>query len=228
MTNETLSLRDRANAFDQVAVDAMVADITASLARRDVFEAANGLALDQKNSYTDGRAVIVKYGNQVARTFLALSLTPANVFERKVQSTKMFNAKALKKVAEVAAYICGDRTKIELVVRAFLCCSIIATERGVDVITNDINKRFLNNASFGALIKDKKLQSEIAALRHKFMSGGAETQSSQARNVLDVLGVGSIMTTHHARDSIKLNRDHDFVKLFSADYLTSVADKATA
>lgn len=217
------TLRDNALSCDDDAITAMVADIGVCFLQRDVFENSQGLDVTAVNSYTKARADCLKHNDKLARLFIALNVSASNVILRKVQHNAMFNAKALHKVVEIARYVCGDRTRVQLVTRAFIACSIIATRKGVEVLTNDVNKRFLNNASFGSLIRDRELVDNLADMRHKYMSGGADTQSSQARNVLDVLGIASIMTSTSARDSIKLHNDHAFVELFASDYLVTAS-----
>lgn len=185
----------------------MVAKIRASFDRRDVFETDNGLSLLVANSYVTERNRMLKAERAVAMFFLALEIEPSAVIERKVATTKMFNAKALKKITELAQWSVGHGHKLERVTRAFIACAIIATENGHDVITNDVNRAFLCSRGFGDRIADSDLIDHLDELRLRSMSSGAETQSSQARNVLDVLNVGSIRSIDAPRDAIALDVD---------------------
>src|SRR5206468_4216605 len=139
---------------------------------------------------------------------------PSSIIERKVAENAMFNAKALKKVTEIARFVCGHGEKIERVMRAFIACAIVATDKGHDVITNAVNSRFLNSDDLKAHVTDADLLDNLADLRAKHMTSGAATQSSQARNVLDVLGIGSIRSIDKARDAIALDASHGFIALF--------------
>lgn len=216
---ETVTLRDRALAFSDATVAATVTALHDSFDRRDAFEASNGLSLDNDSSYTRERSRMLKSEVAVARFFLALGIEPCDVIERKVSSNAMFNAKALKKITELARYSVGVGSKLEKVTRAFIACALIATDRGVTNITNDVNRKFLNGADYSAIITDQELIDYLRELRHVAMTSGAETQSSQARNVLDVLGLGSIKSVAKNRDAIELNASHDFYATFRADFL---------
>lgn len=216
---ETLSLRDRALAFSVSDVDATVTALRDSFARRDDFEASNGLSLVADSSYVRERKRMLNNEIAVARFFLALAIEPCDVIERKVSSNAMFNAKALKKVTELAQYSVGVGQRLEKVTRAFIACALIATDRGHENITNDVNRKFLNGSDFSALIKDAELIDYLRDQRHVAMTSGAETQSSQARNVLDVLGLGAIKSVQKNRDAIALHSDAPFFAMFRADFL---------
>jgi hypothetical protein len=214
MTNEVLSLRDAANAFSTQKVTAMVTKLEASFDRRDAFEIANGLDVTASNSYSTEKARMLKNKNAVARLFLALSLEPSTVIERKVAENAMFNAKALKKVTEIAVFVCGYGEKLERVMRAFIACAIVATEKGVSTITNKVNVAFLGSSDLRGRLTDDDLIDHLDVLRHRAMTSGAETQSSQARNVLDVLGLGQIVSVEKPRDAIVIDASHGFFAQF--------------
>jgi hypothetical protein len=152
----------------------------------------------------------------VSRFFLALEVEPSAVIERKVSENAMFNAKALKKVTELARFVVGEGAKVERVLRAFIACAVLATDRGVDVINNNVNARFLNSEDLKLHIADQDLLDGLSELRATHMSSGAATQSSQCRNVLDVLNLGSVRSIDKPRDSIVLYRDHAFYDFFAS------------
>lgn len=210
MTDKVLSLREVALGFSNAQVGAMCAKIKKSFERRDAFEASQGLVLAARNSYTVERDRMLANNIAVARFFLALDVEPSAVIERKVASTAMFNAKALKKVTELAQLTTSVGAKVEKVIKSFIACAIIATDRKVDVITNEVNRRFLCSQGFTAQISDTDLIDHLDELRLRSMTSGAETQSSQMRNVLDVLGLGEIRTIEKPRDAIVLNIDSPF------------------
>lgn len=213
---ETLSFRDKCNAFSQIDVDTMVASLRDSFARRDTFEGANATG---SNSYTVNRDKVLNNSVAVARFFLALGITPSAVIERKVSSNKMFNAKALKKIVELAQFACTGAKKIEKVMSAFIVCSLAFDAKSGDAIANRFNKSFLSNLDFSKIVEDAELAAYLSDYQHSFMSGGKDTQSSQARNVLDVLGLGSIVTVENkSRGGIAINRDHDFFADFTAAF----------
>ncbi|WP_375292099.1 hypothetical protein [Sphingomonas melonis] len=216
---ETVTLRDTALSFDTATVTAAVDALRDSFARRDAFEASNGLSLTADSSYVRERNRMLKSEIAVARFFLAIGVDASDVVERKVASNAMFNAKALKKVTEIAQYVCGFGHKLEKVTRAFIACALIATDRGHTDITNDVNRKFLNGSDFSAIIKDQELVDYLRDQRHVAMNSGAETQSSQARNVLDVLGLGSIKSVQKNRDAIALHTDAPFYAMFRGDFL---------
>lgn len=211
------TLRDIALAFDVAAVDAMVVKLEESFARRDTFERADTLA--SNSSYIVERNRMLANKRAVSMFFLALGLEPSAVIERKVVATKMFNAKALKKIVELAQFTVGYGESLEIVTRAFLACAIVATERGYETITNEVNRRFLCSKGFSDQFTDVELIAYLDECAHRRMSSGAETQSSQSRNVLDVLGIGAITTQHKHRDAIKLDASHAFCALFKERFM---------
>jgi hypothetical protein len=225
-TIETASFRDNMLAFTKTRVDTMVKKINDSLDRRDTFETLHN-ASEADNSWSRAAKAMRKSSDKVARFFLALGVQPENVIERQVVSNKMFNAKALDKVTELAIYANGDRSKLQKVTRAFIACALIATDKSISVITNEINRRFLCSAGFSAQISDQELLDHLDEMRHRSMSSGAETQSSQARNVLDVLGLGDIVTHTRSRDAIIVHAEHDFFAQFRSDYMVKVAPSVT-
>lgn len=213
MTNEN-TLRETANGFSTQKVTAMVSKLEASFDRRDQFETANGLNVAAENSYSKERARMLKNKNAVARLFLALGLEPSAVIERKVAENAMFNAKALKKVTEIAVFTCGFGERLERVMRAFIACAIVATEKNVTVITNKVNVAFLGSSDLRGRLTDDDLIDHLDVLRHRAMTSGAETQSSQARNVLDVLNLGEIRSIEKPRDAIVIDSSHGFYAMF--------------
>lgn len=220
-SNETVTLRETALAFSTQKTNNMIAKIEESFARRDSFEAANGLAITGKraNSYVTERDRMIEAKVAVARLFLALDVEPSTVIERKVSETSMFNAKALKKVTEIARFVCGYGAKLERVMQAFIACTIIATERGAESVNNRLNVQFLHGADLSAFVSDADLIEALDDMRHRAMTSGAETQSSQARNVLDVLRIGQIRSIEKPRDAIALDIDHGFVAQFKSHFM---------
>lgn len=220
IANEAPSFKDLALAFDQEAVDAMGIEIQESLERRHAFELSQGLTLTGSTSWEVSKKKAEGAKIALARMFLALNIKPANVFERRLVEGKMFNAKSIKKIVEMAKFTCGEVGGMELVTRAFVACSIIAdTKNPGEPITNDINARFLNSKDLGAWIKDQELLDAIDQLRHKSMTTGAATQSSQARNVLDVLGLGTVTKVLRERDAVCINAAHPFYELFREKFM---------
>lgn len=217
---EAPTLREIALAFDQSAVDTMAAEIEASLDRRHAFELSQGLTLTGATSWEKAKKQAQAAKISLARTFLALNITPANIFERRLVEGKMFNAKSIKKIVELAHFTCGNSSKLELVTRAFVACCIIADSKHPgEPITNAINARFLNSKDLGSWIKDQELLDSIDKQRHKGMSTGADTQSSQARNVLDVLGLGEVTKVERERDAVRIDAAHPMFELFRQEYM---------
>ena len=213
-TVEPANFRERCNAFDAATVDAMVQDIRDSFERRDSFEGANAIGA---NSYTNNRDKVLNNSIAVARFLLALDIKPSNVIERKVNANAMFNAKALKKIVELAKFAVLGTTKIEKVMSAFILCSLAfdARESDGDAISNKVNKSFLSGLNFTDMVKDADLADYLSDYQHKYISGGKDTQSSQARNVLDVLGLGHIRDCDNRyRGGIAINSDHEFYAQF--------------
>lgn len=218
---ETVSFRETALAFSNQKVTAMKLAIEASFDARDLFEAANGNSITDRNSYTKARDGMLKSSVAVSRFFLALGIKPSDVIERKVQSNAMFNAKALDKVTELARYAVdvASVSRLQRVTKAFIACCLVSADKGIEVVTNAINARFLNSDDLSHYIADADLLDHIAENRHAAMSSGAATQSSQARNVLDVLGLGAIRTVERARDAIAIDAKHSFYDQFRADFM---------
>lgn len=218
MTDQ-ISFRELALSFSPQKVTAMSGKIEAAFERRDTFEAANGLSLVGDSSYTRERNRMIECKVAVSRLFLALNVEPASVIERKVAENKMFNAKALKKVTEIANFVCGYGEKLERVMRAFIACAIVATDKNVSAITNKVNVQFLCGSDLRGRLTDQDLIDNLDTLRHRAMTSGAETQSSQARNVLDVLSLGEIRSVEKPRDAIVINNDHAFFAQFRTAFM---------
>lgn len=220
IANEAPSFKDLALAFDQEAVDAMGEEIQASLDRRHAFELSQGLTLTGSTSWEKSKKQAEGAKIALARMFLALGIKPTNVFERRLVEGKMFNAKSIKKIVELAQFSCGLSGKLERVTRAFIACCLIADSKNPgEPITNAINARFLNSRDLGAWIKDQDILDNLDQLRHKSMSAGADTQSSQARNVLDVLGLGTVTKVERERDAVCINAAHPFYELFREKFM---------
>lgn len=216
LDTDAVSFHDAALSFDAVSVAAMQADIVASFARRDVFESNAASDL----SYTRERARMLEASAPVARFFLALNVSPSSVIERKVNSSNMFNAKALKKIVELARFACGTSNKVEKVMLAFIACALTFDAKLNGAIANKVNKSFLSGLNFDKIVSDTELADYLSEYQHKYMSGGKDTQSSQARNVLDVLGLGRIVTCDNAnRGGIEINSNHLFFAQFRTAFM---------
>lgn len=217
MTTET-TFRALTASFSTQKVGAMVKKIEESFARRDEFEGANAVGA---NSYTANRDKVLANKQAVARFFLALNIEPANVIERKVNATKMFNAKALKKVVELAQFACTGNKKLEKVMSSFIICSLAFDARNSgEAISNSVNKSFLSNLDFSKIVKDQELADYLADYQHSFISGGKDTQSSQARCVIEALRLGEVVTCDNRyRGGIKLHSNHSFFADFSAAFV---------
>lgn len=216
--NEPLNIRDVALSFDDATVELKCEAIEASFDRRDIFEERNGLNLDDSaSSYAKAKSKMLKASVAVARFLLALGIEPSAIIERQVAETKMFNAKALDKIVELAQFTVGYSSKVQKVTLAFICCAL-AFDKG-EAIDNKLNKSFLSNADVSKLVGDSDLAAYIADYQHKFMTGGKDTQSSQVRNVLDVLGLGAIVSAERSRGAIAINAQHIFYAYFRAAFM---------
>ena len=197
-------------------VDAMVESIEASFARRDEFEGAT--ADNSGSSYCVNRNKVLEHKHTVARFFCALGIKNAgDVIERKVNSNKMFNAKALKKIVELARFSQGGLkvTSVESVITAFIICtSALSRKNDGAALVNANNKAFLSSGDLSSFIEDEKLREAIEKQRHATISGGKDTQSSQARNVCDVLKIGSIVNEDSRyRGAFKIDHEHALVRM---------------
>ncbi len=212
-----LTFRDRCKAFATDIVDQTVTAIRESFNRRDLFESPSSLATGA--SYRVNRDKVLSNASNVARFFLALDVAPSAVIERKVSSVAMFNSKALKKIVELANFAVTGEKKLEKVMSAFIVCSLAFEVKQSGAISNAHNKSFLSSLNFNSIVTDSELADYLADYQHAFMSGGKDTQSSQARNVLDVLGLGRIVTCdNRSRGGIAMNSDHAFFADFTAAY----------
>jgi len=196
-------------------VKTMSEKIKESFARRDEFEGAN--AQNSGSSYCVNRDKVLKNAVAVSKLLIALNKKPDEVIERHVNSSKMFNAKALKKIVELAQFACGVRKveNIEKVMTSFILCSLkYSSDSDSDVISNSANKAFLSSVDLSQIVENEALAEYIADYRHAYISGGKDTQSSQARNVLDVLGLGEIVTCDNRhRGGIKVDSDNAFLRM---------------
>lgn len=198
------------------AIDAMCANIDAAIEKRDA-SANNG-----GGSWLDSRKRLLASKSNVARFFVALNVKAENVLLRSVVSNALFNAKALKKVVELANFACNGSKQVEKVMSSFVICSLrfSAMNDENNAISNAVNKAFLSSQKFDDIVKDAELAAYLADYQHTFMSGGRDTQSSQARNVLDVLNLGEIVACDNRyRGGIKINADHAFFSDFCDAFL---------
>lgn len=220
-----LTFREKATAISKPKIDAMVAEIQASVDRRHAFELANG---GIGGSWAASKKMIAANERTIAAFFITLGVKPAAVFERQLVEGKMFNAKSIKKVVEMAKFaLDGGVSRVEKVIQSFIACALIANDRspGDDPITftNGVNAKFLNRADLGTYIKDADLLEAIEEQRHTAMSTGAATQSSQMRNVLDVLGLGKVVKVERERDAVLVDYTHPFFAGFREKYLKAAA-----
>jgi len=213
-----LTLRDIANAFDQESVGNMIVAIGDAFDRRDKFEAREG-ALG--GSYVANRKLVLDNATSVAKFFLALNVSAESVICRKVVENAMFNAKALKKIVELARFTVSGNDKIESVMKCFLACSVAFNRNGSSIVPNEVNKQFISNMiDAERLVKDEALADALREYRGKTVTGGRDTQSSQARNVIDVLNIGSIVSSdNHSRGAIMVNGEHGLIKLFEERFM---------
>jgi hypothetical protein len=210
---DTSTFRERCAAFDDSQVDAMVVQIEESVARRDAASDNGGL------SWSNSRKLIEKNKIALARFFLALNLHAANVIENRLVSSALFNAKALKKVVELAKFAVTGSKEIEKVLSCFIICALAFDARTGDAISNRFNKSFLSSLSFDKLNVDAELAEYLADYQHKYMTGGKDTQSSQARRVLEVLGLAEIVNCENrSRGGIALKSDHAFFADFASAF----------
>ena len=217
MSKNEQTLRERALSFSPQQIGGMTRKIADSLERREQFEIENG---GVGNSGIYAKKGVLAADKAVAMFFLALGIDPKAVFERQLVEGKLFNAKSIKKVVEMAKFVTskGEATRMEKVVQSFIACALLATDKlGEDaVFTNDVNRRFLNSADL-TQIADEELREAMDDARHKGMTTGAATQSSQMRNVLDVLGLGEVMKVNRERDAVRIHADHPFFSHFRAE-----------
>lgn len=213
-----VSFRDTANAFDVDMVNAMSESIDACFDKRNEFESVNG---GLGGSYLASRKLMLENKTSVARFFLALNVSASSVICRQVVEGKMFNAKALKKIVELARFTVSGSDKIEMVTKAFLACAIVSNRSGFEVIPNIVNKAFISNLELTEkMVNSEELREALQQYRGKTVTGGRDTQSSQIRNVLDVLNIGAIVSSDtHSRGAIKVNADNGLVKLFEERFM---------
>lgn len=210
MTQEA-NLRAIALSFDAATVDSCIAKIDACIDKRDSESNNGGL------SWFASRKLINKNKIAFARFLLSLNVEPANVILDSKNSASYFNAKALKKIVEFAQFVVNKCHDIETVSSAFIICALRfhAMNDGAPIV-NEFNRAFLSGFSFANIVKDDDLAAELAKYQHKVMSGGAPTQSSQARRVLEVLNLATISSN---RKEITLKTDHAFFDLFCDELL---------
>lgn len=209
--NTENNIRATALEFSDKRVTTMCKKIAESFERRDLFEASKGnnVSENASNGYCKTRKRYLAQGSNVAiaRLFLALNVEPSNVIEHSNNDASMFSVYALDKIAEIAQFVCGKGASLQAVTKCFILCALKATRNGQSVITNEVNQRFLNSLDISSL-NDAELIEYIENNRHKSMSTGAATQSSQMRNVLDRLGCGEVVKVVKPRDAVRVNADH--------------------
>lgn len=231
-TTDSLTLAQRCAAVAPDAVDAMIARIEAAFAARDIFEAANGIKLDADSSYTRERDRMLSRGKvhqnsknleYCARLFVACGIAPDNDetgINRTINSGSRFNAKALKKVVEIARMVnIGDKC-LEQVTISFIACSYAYIRKtGDSVIPNEFSRAFLSSVDLSKLFGDKDVAEAVSKYQAKQMTGGKETQSSQSRNVAQFLGFGEIERRASVkRGQTSIDMQHEILTTFADLY----------
>lgn len=219
MSKNEKSLRVRALAYSPQKIGAMVAKIRDSVERRHAFEKENG---GLGGSWLKAKEKIEANEPALAMTFLALNLDPKGVFERQLVEGKMTNAKSIKKIVEISQLLVGKPENIEQVIKSFITCAILAADELGDEapFTNDVNRRFLKKADLKS-IENADLRTAMEEAQHKSMTTGAATQSSQMRNVLDLMGLGEVCKVERARDAIRINAGHGFYDYFRNEVMAA-------
>lgn len=207
--NTENNIRATALEFSDKRVATMCKKIEESFERRDLFEASKGnnVSENASNGYCKTRKSYLANKVAVARLFLALNVDPSNVIEHSNNDASMFSVYALDKIREIAQFVTGQGASLQAVTKCFILCALKATRNGQSVITNEVNQRFLNSLDISSL-NDADLIEYIENNRHKSMSTGAATQSSQMRNVLDRLGCGEVVKVVKPRDAVRVNANH--------------------
>jgi len=211
---DTKSFRDRAMTFTDAQVTDKLVEIDGAIDYRDNAVDNGGL------SWSNSRKLIVANKVAVARFFLALDLNANNVINNRLVASALFNAKALKKVVDLARFAVCDQRNIEKVLSSFIICALAFDVTSDDgAISNRHNKSFLSSIDFNLIVADSELAEYLADYQHKYMTGGKDTQSSQARRVLEVLGLGEIVNCENrSRGGIRINAEHDFYELFTGAF----------
>jgi len=211
---EPVTFRDKCNSFDDVAVSAMVTQIDDAIAMRDNAPNNGG------GSWSQSSRLIANNKTSLARFFLALDLRAENVICNQLVASALFNAKALKKIVELAKFAVTGSREIEKVMSAFIICALaFDAKNDGSAISNRINKSFLSNLDFSKIVTDTELADYLADYQHSFISGGKDTQSSQARRVLEVLRLGNVVNCENrSRGGVEINANHAFYSDFIAAF----------
>jgi hypothetical protein len=210
-----LTLVERCTNVSNEATAAMVEKIQECVAIRDSHDDNGGL------SWSNSKKFINNNVTSFARFLVATNRKPENIILNTVVGGKLFNAKALKKVVELARFGATGGGHIEMVMRAFIACSIGWSMYNQDeAISNKTNKNFLSGRDWSQYVKDADLADYLKENAHAFISGGKDTQSSQARRTLEVLGMCSIVDSERSRGGITLREDELF-EMFSEKYLNA-------
>lgn len=216
---DTRTFKDKCASFDDATVAEMVKSIEESVERRTATDTSRA-------AWSTESARILNNKGSLARFFLALGKRASDVIENRVVSGKYFNAYACKKIVELAqfansgkTYINGKRT-CEMVMSSFIICALAFDARNEgEAISNRVNKSFLSSNDLSKLVADEELAEYMTEYQHKYMTGGKDTQSSQARRVLDILGLGEIVNCENrSRGGIVINGAHSFFADFAAAY----------
>lgn len=207
MSNQMLHTVARSLNSNDSRVVAMVADIRAQFDKRDIQEATKPAL-----SYNTERARMLANVDSVARLFVALDMSDASFINRTLHSGTQFNAKAFKKVTEIALSVCGINSKIERVTRAFFACTILLAKAGKVELVNKTNQAFVDGARFEDELLDSELVAAINANRREHCGNSSATQSSQMRQIFEALNVAQIMPGRHG---LIVNRSSKLYQYFN-------------
>lgn len=216
------SLRRAAKNASDEAVAVMTASILAAIDKRDTFESADNTKVIG-DAYGDTRKKMIKSVDSLARLFIASGAVndAANVICRQLSSRSMFSAYALDKMIEIAEFVVTGREKIQKVSRCFIACAIVSADNGATVIANVDNAKFLNKNSLVAshFVSDESAKSQLELWSRGHCTNSEQTQSSQMRNVLEILNFVTLVHDDRARGAIKIDVNHSFLKLFRATFM---------
>ena len=153
----------------------------------------SGMTDSDSRDYTTIKKHLKGSIKNVARVLAVANIKADLIFNRERVTGQRANMKAILKVLQACDLLCGNRDKkgLQKVVRCFIGASILATCKGKEVLTTDDQMNVLSSGTISPNDMSQELIDAIkeAEYKHGSMSktGGAGTQSSQMRTILDNL-----------------------------------------
>lgn len=184
------------------ADDVLTADaaMVAAFIERENFERGKSADGTIGKAFYGARKALV--GNtQVARMLAALNVSADAVVNRARRGNARANLYALHKLANIAAYASGKNDALDAVSLAFISSLLIFQKVSGDdaLFDTDAQETSLTRARSYRALADHVKEALAESATRATMTGGAATQASQCRTMLENIGMIERVDNHNVR-----------------------------